>query len=147
MIKRPSAKVLVVDEHDRVLLFRGIDRTKRDAPPWWFPVGGAMEPDETPEAAAIRELEEETGLVVTDPGPVVFTRHIQWEFEGAPYDQEETYFLVRARAFAPATAGWTETEAATMLGHRWWSISDLRETDETVFPEELASLLERLLAA
>lgn len=144
-VSRPSAKVLLVDEHRRVLLFSGIDRTKPEVPPWWFPVGGAMEPGETPEAAAIRELQEETGLVITDPGPVVFTRRVDWEFEGAAFDQEETYFLVRERSFEPARAGWTEIESATMLAHRWWSIPELRATDHVVYPEALADLLERLL--
>ena len=100
-VKRPCAKVLLVDEDDRVLLFSGIDRTKPDVPPWWFPVGGALEPGETFAEAAVRETLEETGLRIDDPGPVVFTRSFRWDFEGTDYDQEERYFLVRVRSFTP----------------------------------------------
>ncbi len=32
-----------------------------------------------------------------------------------------------------------------MLGHRWWSVPELRATDQVVYPEALADLLERLL--
>ncbi len=145
-IRRPSSKVLLVDESRRVLLFSGIDRTKPDVPPWWFPVGGSIEPGETPDDAAIRETREETGLVISDPGPIVFTRRITWDFEGQQYDQEEWYFLVRTSTFEPSSREWTNTESATIRGHRWWSIDEMRATTETVFPEDLPEQLERLLA-
>ena len=147
VLKRECSKVLLVDEQDRVLLFSGIDRTKPDVPAWWFPVGGALDPGETPVEAAIRETAEETGLKITDPGPIVFTRSFRWEFEGNEYDQHEWFFLVRVSHFSPISASWTDTEAATIREMRWWSIEDLRSTDEEVFPEDLAGQLERLLHA
>ena len=76
--------MLLVDESRRVLLFSGIDRTKPDVPPWWFPVGGGLQPGETPQDAAIRETREETGLLISDSGPIVFTRRFTWDFEGLP---------------------------------------------------------------
>lgn len=141
---RDCSKVLLVDERGRVLLFSGIDRTKPDVPPWWFPVGGALEPGETPAQAAVRETCEETGLTVADPGPVVFTRRFTWDFEGREYDQHERFFLVRTTTFEPTSSAWTDTEAATIRGWRWWSVDQLRTTDEVVFPEDLADQLERL---
>jgi 8-oxo-dGTP pyrophosphatase MutT (NUDIX family) len=143
--RRECAKVLLVDQRDRVLLFSGIDRTRPEAPPVWFAVGGAVEDGERLEAAAIRETAEETGLRVDDPGPVVFTRRFHWTFEGQPFDQEEAYFLVRTSTFAPASDAWTDVEKATVIDHRWWSVDDLRRTHEVVFPERLADLLEELL--
>ena len=145
-IYRRAAKVLLVNQHRRVLLFRGIDRTRPTIAPWWFAVGGAVEAGEEPAAAAIRELYEETGLRISDPGPVIMTRRFDWEFEGCAYDQEESYFLVRTTEFTPETAGWSETERATMRGHHWWSIEDLRATNETIYPNGLAGLLENFLA-
>lgn len=143
---RRCSKVLLVDEHERVLLFSGVDRTKPDIPPWWFPVGGALEANETLVEAAVREVREETGLAIADPGPVVFTRSFTWDFEGEVFDQEESFFLVRTETFTPSSDEWTDTEAATLRGARWWSLGDLRSTTETVFPENLAGQLERLLA-
>lgn len=142
---RPCSKVLLVDEQERVLLFSGIDRTKPEIPPWWFPVGGGLEPGETHAEAAVRETLEETGLRIGDPGPVVFTRAFSWDFEGQAYDQEEFFFFVRVQRFTPASDAWTDTEAATIRGMRWWSVEDLRSTDEDVFPEDLAEQLKRLL--
>jgi 8-oxo-dGTP pyrophosphatase MutT (NUDIX family) len=51
----PSATVVVYDEAGRVLLARDIDSGL------WMTVGGAIEPDERPADAAIREFFEETG--------------------------------------------------------------------------------------
>jgi hypothetical protein len=96
------------------LLPRGIDRTKPDTAPWWFPVGGGLAPGETPEEAATRETREETGLAISDPGPTVFTRRFTWDFEGEEYDQEEWFFLVRTSTFEPTVTEWTDTESATI---------------------------------
>jgi 8-oxo-dGTP pyrophosphatase MutT (NUDIX family) len=138
--------VLLVDEQERVLLFSGIDRTKPELRPWWFTVGGRLEAGETHAQAAVRETFEETGLAIGDPGPVVFTRSFRWEFEGRTFDQEESFYFIRVVRFTPTSADWTETEAATIKDMRWWSVEELRSTDEVVFPEDLAAQLERLLA-
>ena len=49
--------------HDRILLveqFRSGPYARRDETPWCLePIAGLIEPDETPEAAAIREANEE----------------------------------------------------------------------------------------
>jgi 8-oxo-dGTP pyrophosphatase MutT (NUDIX family) len=145
-IYRSSAKVLLLDSLDRVLLSSGIDRTKPAIPPWWFPVGGAIEANESPEEAAIRETFEETGVVISDPGDVVYKRRFEWDFEGIEYDQEEWYFVVRVDHFEPHPAALTEVETATLRGFRWWSIGDLRDTTEKVFPEGLSELLEHHLS-
>lgn len=54
----PSVTVVVYDAQGRILLAR-----HGDTGAWVLP-GGAIEPGERPEEAAIRELEEETGLLV-----------------------------------------------------------------------------------
>lgn len=54
----PSASIVVFDEHRRVLLARDADSGL------WMIVGGAIEPDEAPADAAVREFWEETGGVV-----------------------------------------------------------------------------------
>lgn len=144
-VRRVCAKVLLIDRDDRVLLFSGIDRTLPDEPPVWFPVGGAVEGGETLDEAAVRETAEETGFEIGVAGPPLFTRSFQWVFEGRTYDQEETYFLVRVSGGRPADGRWSEVEKATIVGHRWWTIEELRCTDEAVYPEGLADILERFL--
>lgn len=53
--------IAVIAEHGRVLLVRR--RATDGTPPWVLP-GGKIEPGESPEAAAVREALEETGLTV-----------------------------------------------------------------------------------
>lgn len=54
----PSVSVLVRDDEGRVMLVRHADSGL------WGLIGGAVEVDERPEEAAVRETEEETGLIV-----------------------------------------------------------------------------------
>ena len=54
----PSVSVLVQDDRGRLMLVRHADSGQ------WGLVGGAVEVDERPEEAAVRETQEETGLHV-----------------------------------------------------------------------------------
>ena len=54
----PSVSVLPRDADGRLLLVRIIDTGN------WATIGGAIEPDESPESAACREAEEEAGVTV-----------------------------------------------------------------------------------
>ena len=65
----PPAVAVVIREDDRYLLIR---RAKEPFRGWWSPVTGRVEPGESFFEAAIREAEEEIGLVVV-PGRVFFT--------------------------------------------------------------------------
>jgi len=55
---RHAARVVLLDEAGRVLLAKFEYRGKA----WWVAPGGGLEPAETHEEAARREIGEETGL-------------------------------------------------------------------------------------
>lgn len=145
---RNAARVLLLDEHDRVLLVRGhdVDRPERS---WWFTIGGGIDAGEDPVRAAVRELAEETGLSVTPEelvGPVL-TRSAIFDFEREHVRQDEVFFLARIENAGEVTReGWTAVERSFMDEIRWWSLPDLRDVDIEVFPHELAEVLEHLLA-
>jgi hypothetical protein len=42
------------------------------------------------------------------------------------------------------SAGFTALEVSAVLGHRWWPRADLRDTDQRVYPVELADVLDRV---
>jgi 8-oxo-dGTP pyrophosphatase MutT (NUDIX family) len=141
MRRRRSAKVILLDEQDHVLLFRGGDPSRPSAGTWWFPPGGGVEPDETDEGAVLRELWEETGLRLDEVGPVVATREATVDFQGQSFISDEVYFAVRVPRFDLDTIGWTELERQAVVEHRWWSLHELNGTDETVYPEGLLEII------
>jgi ADP-ribose pyrophosphatase YjhB (NUDIX family) len=55
----PSVTAVVIDDAERVLLVRRADNDR------WALVTGCLEPGEQPAAGAAREVEEETGVLVT----------------------------------------------------------------------------------
>lgn len=58
LVQLPSIAVMLFDGEGRLLLVRSSDTGE------WQTVGGAIDPDEAPAAAALREAREETGLEV-----------------------------------------------------------------------------------
>ncbi len=144
MAVRVSARVLLLDPDGRLLLFRGIDPAEPGAP-FWFTVGGAVEPGETLADAALRELREETGVLLPAErltGPV-WRRDVTFSFDRTSYVAEEWFFLARLdRTPAVDVGGFNEVEAATISTHRWWSAEELRVTGETVYPGALGELLD-----
>lgn len=151
MVERPSreaetrlaAKVILVDQHNRVLLFRGGDPASPGSETWWFPPGGGLEPGETAEDGARREVYEETGLPLGDLGAIVYHRTAAFTFNGTPMVSEEDYYVVHVDHFEIATEGWTELERAVVEEHRWWPLVELRTTARVVYPETLVDLVEQ----
>jgi 8-oxo-dGTP pyrophosphatase MutT (NUDIX family) len=145
--RRVAARVVLLDDLDRVLLFRGIDPEDLDAGSWWLTPGGGVDPDESLEQAARRELVEETGIRDLHLGPRVWTRLAHFTFEGVEFEQREWFFLARTAQPTVDTSGFLDYEQRSMTEHRWWSVDDLRGTDEVVWPRDLASLLATLITA
>lgn len=144
--RRTSARVVLLDEDGRVLLFCGSDPAIEAAPRWWFTVGGAVEPGESLTAAAAREVGEETGLSLAPAaliGPV-WRREAVFEFNGAVIRSEEYFFVYRTSQFEPVTGGHSTVERQSIHGHRWCDaavIAELTAAGETVYPLQLGELL------
>jgi 8-oxo-dGTP pyrophosphatase MutT (NUDIX family) len=137
-----AVRVIVVDGDGRVLLFEGLDPA-RPAETFWFAPGGGVEPGEEPRVAAARTLAEETGLAV-DPvqirGPL-WVREVVFEADGVTYAGRELFHAVAVPTGDIDTSGFTEHEARTVRGHRWWTPAELAVTLDVVHPHQLPGLL------
>lgn len=143
-IIRRTARVLLIDELDRVLLFQGQDPSD-PSNIYWCPVGGGIEPGESPEDAARREVREETGLIDFDLGSHVWNRQDEYSFNEQDYYVSETWFLSRVSAFEIDTTELFGLERVSFVQFRWWTQRELSDTTEIMMPRQLASLLNDLI--
>jgi len=142
--ERHAARVLLVDEDDRLLMLRGHDPLKPGRS-WWFTVGGGLDEGEDHRGAAERELFEETGVAVSATelvGPV-WRRTAIFDFLGGNLIQHEQFFVARVlRAeVALSTAGWSAIELDTVDEFGWFSAAEIRALDLEYFPAQLPHLL------
>ncbi|MGH3391158.1 MAG: NUDIX hydrolase [Actinomadura sp.] len=145
--RRRSARVLLLDGADRILLFRlrhGAPRTGH----YWLTPGGGVGDGEPLRDAAARELREETGLTVApaELGSRVAMTSGYADFGWASGVFRDDFFLLRVAAHEVDTGGLEEHEREQISEHRWWTVEELAVAAEPVYPFGLIPLLRDLLA-
>lgn len=138
---RRTVRVILIGPNEQTLLFEdsdpGIEGSR-----WWVTPGGGIDPGETEAGAAVREVAEETGYVLTEDellGPVA-RRHVLHGYSDQIISQDEAFYLARVADFEVDISAHTEEEQLTLKQHRWWGRRELAETDAWIWPAELLVL-------
>lgn len=145
---RTSSKLVVVDPDGRVLLLDCVDPGD-PATTWWELPGGGVEPGEDAAGAAVREVLEETGVVVPPDavGPLLWTQRAAFTWRQRRHVADHEARVARLTAL-PDTVPvvLTDGEQGTILGTRWWTPEEVAAHPGRFFPRRLPALLPRLLA-
>lgn len=148
---RRTARMIVLDPRDRILLIQyqavvASDADGSEPRAFWYTPGGGIDPGETPEQAALRELDEEVGIRGVTLGPCVATcQALRDRFLKVSFCHER-YYLVRAPSDHIDTSRLAETDLDPVLDVRWWPIADFIRSREFLIPESVIPLASRIIA-
>jgi 8-oxo-dGTP pyrophosphatase MutT (NUDIX family) len=144
---RLTARVLPVNPAGEVLLLQDQDPAHPGILRWGS-VGGAAEPGESLEYAALRELHEETGIEVSvDALTEAFHRgSYEFSWDGRSYVTDASFFAMPLHADVEITFDFLEpAEIGNVVAARWWT-ADALEADGTAVAAELPDLMRAAVA-
>lgn len=146
-VLRTAARVLPVSPAGEVLLLQARDPARPDDL-HWVSIGGAVDAGESLAQAAVRELREETGVVVgTEALSAPLHRVVHpFSWGGTAYLSDNTFFaLALARDVEVSLAGLEPAEVGNVLGAAWWR-PDALVADGTAASVDLPDIMNTAIA-
>ena len=146
-LERHAVRVVLTEASGRVLLFHV--ETPEVPGGWWELPGGGIDTGETYLETAVREITEETGLVL-DPArvkPPTWWRDSTWRSRGKRRLQHEVVVLAHVTADQPmiVDGGRTPEEVEDYVTARWWTVAEIIQSTKRFYPGRLPELLPRFL--
>jgi len=150
VVERDVVRVVVLDIGQRLLLLHTRDPVHPDLGTWWELPGGGIEPGETYQQAAVRELGEETGILVSvgQVGLSTWRRRATFRHRHRRLVNNEVIVTVRLTTAGPTIDGAArlDYEKEDYFGFAWWPLPDLRTSNQRFYPGRLPELLPGFLA-
>ncbi len=143
-VERYAVRALLVDDGGAALLMQY--REPASGQLLWLAPGGGREPGESSQDCLRREVHEETGLELAEPGALVWTRRHEFGWNGRRVRQAEEFWLLRVARFEPSWERLMEWERRTLLQFGWWTPDAIARSAELFIPRALAPGLRALLA-
>ena len=139
--RRLAARVVLLDRERNIFMINSVDPADPAKRPFWEIPGGGMDPGETSEQTAAREIVEETGITDFEMGPCIWTQQVQFTFAGMFFDSDERIHVAWCDGgeFAPRHLEYFE--ALAFRGARWWAPDDLLASEEVLLPPRMREFL------
>jgi 8-oxo-dGTP pyrophosphatase MutT (NUDIX family) len=149
LVERNAVRVVILDEADRLLLLQVGELGNPEFGTAWELPGGGIEPGETLAQAMMRELREETGIVIAAEqiAEPTWRRDVLYDYRGVRRLQHEVISAVRLHGPAPAIQSSLRVafEKDDLFDARWWTVKEILTSTQWFYPRSLPALLERFL--
>lgn len=147
---RETARVVLVNAKNEIFLLLTEFDPEVKLPPRWLTPGGGIDEGETVIEAAVRELQEETGLEI-DPNRLEtflgsFEGTWQWGDGVNHHSFVDHVYISNVPDFQLDKTKWTTDEHRDILEFRWWSLDELEASGEPVSPPGLVQAIRNQLS-
>ncbi|MDU5083273.1 NUDIX domain-containing protein [Tissierella carlieri] len=148
---RLTARGIVINRNTgKILLIKYFDKysksTKEFIDGFWVLPGGGVKRNETFEEAIKREIYEETGIININVKNCVFSRIMHAELRNIKQSlYYERYYIVETDDVEISINNLTKNEIKVICEYKWWSINELKQTEDVIFPLSLKTHIDLAL--
>jgi 8-oxo-dGTP diphosphatase len=142
---RKSARAILINNENKILLFKFIFKEMLEEKVIWVTPGGGVEPGEDFEAALKRELFEETGLSFKSIGPWIWTKEVLFKGKEREFISHERYYLIKINNTDISFENMTLNEVTTLRGFKWWDANELLSSKEEFFASQIGKLFSEII--
>lgn len=132
--------ILWSEAEQRLLLIRICFESGKEV---WITPGGGRKADETAAFVLAREVREETGYEGAASEGILWHRSHDFWFMGKMVYQDEEFHLVPVARFDPSLSADSDAYEQEMFAEwRWWSIEEIKASNELFSPRELGTYMQ-----
>ncbi len=146
---RPTARVLLIDEQQRLLLFhihdkRALHPAYPDMRVYWITPGGGVDAGESFEETALRELWEEAGIRINTLGACVWLYERILQGDHGRILLQERFFIAHISTALVSFANMLSYEQESHRAYHWWTRTELLQAQDAFLPPNLPELMQPL---